>query len=89
MDGNPTEGNVFALVDEISNRKMIEHIFNAVFAEQAEKEQKREGLVTRPKDFACMRTVHRYLDAECDGVMSREYSLNFNRYVVDFCETTP
>ena len=67
---------------------MIESIFKNVFERQVEKEAKGESLVAQPKDFACMRTVHRYLNAECDNVMSQTYSLSFNRYVVDYCETT-
>lgn len=88
MDRNPTKGNVYALVDEINDRKVIERIFRSVFAKQSEKENDGEKLVSQPKDFACMRTVHRYLDEECDNLMSHEFSLSFNRYVVDYCETT-
>ena len=36
-----------------------------------------------------MRQVHTQLDQECDGIMGSEYSLKFNKYVIDFCETTP
>ena len=36
-----------------------------------------------------MRAVHKALDAECDGIMSQEYALHYNKYVVDYCETTP
>ena len=75
MDQSPTQGNVYALVDEISDRHKIEHTFHAVFADSFEKEKKGKELVTQPKDFACMRTVHGYLNSECDGMMSQEYSL--------------
>ena len=75
LDRTPTQGNVYALVDEIKDRHMIEHIFQAVFADSFGKEKKGEDLVTQPRDFACMRTVHSYLNSECDDVMSREYSL--------------
>ena len=87
MDRNPTQGHVYALIDEINDRKEIERIFRSVFTRQAEKESKGDKLVSQPKDFACMRTVHRYLNEECDDLMSHEYSLSLNRYVVDFCET--
>lgn len=44
-------------------------------------------MVVRPRDFACMRLVHKWLADECD-IMSNEYSLTYNKYVIDFCETT-
>ena len=88
MEKNPTEKNVFALVDEIRGRNEIDRIFHKAFSAQFRKELQGEALVTRPKDFACMRTVHNYLNTECDDVLSNEYALNYNRYVVDFCETT-
>lgn len=34
-----------------------------------------------------MRSVHKAIDAECDGMMSNEYSMIYNKYVIDFCET--
>lgn len=89
MELNPTEGNVFALVDEIKFREHIDDVFHAIFAKQLEKENHGEILITAPHDYACMRTVHRYLDEECDGIMSSEYALQYNKYVIDFCETTP
>ena len=51
------------------------------------KELNGEKLIKRPKDFACMRLCHRWLDSEC-GIMGSEYALTFNIYVIDFCETT-
>ena len=46
LDLNPTQGNVYALVDEISERKMVERIFKNVFADQSKKEAKGESLVS-------------------------------------------
>ena len=88
LDRSPTQGNVYALVDEINERHTIEHFFKSVFSKQAEKELKGEKLIAQPRDFACMRTVHRYINEECDNMMQHEYSLSYNRFVVDFCETT-
>ena len=68
---------------------MVDEVFHAVFYEQYRKETRHEDLVAAPKDFACMRTVHRYLNEECDGLMRNEYALGLNKYVIDYCETTP
>ena len=88
MELNPTEGNVYKLVDEIQDRKRIDSIFERVFPEQCQKEQRGEALVVQPKDFACMRLVHGWLDEEC-AVFQNTYALSLNKYIVDFCETTP
>ena len=45
--------------------------------------------MAKPKDFACMRSVHGYLNDDCDNLMGSEYALKFNKYVIDYCETTP
>eukprot|EP00354_Favella_ehrenbergii_P003285 CAMPEP_0170462650 /NCGR_PEP_ID=MMETSP0123-20130129/8077_1 /TAXON_ID=182087 /ORGANISM="Favella ehrenbergii, Strain Fehren 1" /LENGTH=54 /DNA_ID=CAMNT_0010727925 /DNA_START=419 /DNA_END=583 /DNA_ORIENTATION=+ len=29
------------------------------------------------------------LNEQCDGIMSSEYALHYNKYVIDYCETTP
>lgn len=41
----------------------------------------------RPKDYGCMRLCYKWLDEEC-GIMRDEYSLTYNKYIIDFCETT-
>ena len=81
--------NVNSLVEELTYRKKVDYVFTHVFAEQFAKEQRNESLVSRPRDFKCMRAVHATLDEECDGITSNEYAMHFNKYVVDFCETTP
>jgi len=43
----------------------------------------------RPRDFKCMRSIHTMLNEQCDGIMSSEYALHYNKYVIDYCETTP
>ena len=88
MELQPTIENVHALVDEIRERNKIDEIFHAVFYDQYRKESRHEELQVAPKDFKCMRTVHGYLNDECDNLMKQEYSLGLNKYVIDFCETT-
>ena len=89
MEKTPTENNVYALVDELTLRKKIDYVFANVFPEQQLREFSGvDELVTAPRDFKCMRGVHQLLDKECDGLMSNEYSMHYNKYVVDFCETT-
>ena len=88
MEKNPTQTNVYALVDEIRYRNEIDRIFHTAFSAQLRKELLGEALVTRPKDFACMRTVHNYLNEECNNLLNNEYALNYNKYVIDYCETT-
>ena len=46
-----------------------------------------QTLINRPKDYACMRRCHQWLGDEC-SVMNNEYALTYNKYVIDFCETT-
>ena len=87
MDRAPTTDNVEALVQEIRDRYRTDDIFKTVFPDQHHKESNGESLISRPKNFACMRVVHGWLDQECDGIMSTEYGMGYNRYVVDFCET--
>ena len=89
MEKQKTQNSVYALVDEIQLRKRIDYTFEHIFAAQHKKEQEGTELVVRPRDYACMRSVHKTLDELCDGVMSSEYALKFNKYVIDFCETTP
>ena len=75
MERAPTQNNVQALVEELNERKKIDYIFKHVFAEQARKESRGEELNIHPKDFACMRLVHGWLDTECDGLLNNEYWL--------------
>lgn len=89
MEKQRTQNTVYALVDEINLRKRIDYTFDHIFAEQHKKEKDGRELVVRPRDYACMRTVHQNLDQMCDGVMSNEYAMKYNKYVIDFCETTP
>ena len=88
MEREPTQNNVYALVDEIKDRRQIEKVFHSVFSGSFEKELTGGELVTKPRDFKCMRAVHGYIDTHCDGLMANEYALAFNKYVIDFCETT-
>ena len=79
----------------MNKREIINHLpqthrlslFTQIFPDQYGKEQKEEALIVRPRDFSCMRYVHTLLNDECDGVMSSEYGLRYNKYVIDFCET--
>ena len=89
MEADPSQLNVKELVDEIKYRDEIERVFQSVFESSYDKELRGEELISQPRDFACMRAVQRYLDEECDDIMGNTYSLKYNRYVVDYCESTP
>ena len=85
LDKNPSRNNVYGLLDELDSRKHLDNLYRSIFPTQVEKEQRNEALVTRAKDYECLRTVNGLLDDLCGA--NGEYALSQTKYVVDFCET--
>ena len=85
LDKNPSRNNVYGLLDELDSRKHLDTLYKNIFPSQAEKELRSETLVTRARDYECLRRLNGLLDDLCGA--NGEYALSYTKYVVDFCET--
>ena len=85
LDRNPSRNNVYGLLEELDARKHLDSIYRDIFPEQSAKDLQNEPLVTRARDYDCLRKINGLLDEQCDA--NGEYALSYTKYVVDFCET--
>ena len=85
LDKNPSRNNVYGLLDELKDRKHLDKAYASIFPIQYKKECDGETLITKAKDYPCLRRINGLLDSQCDA--NGEYALMYTKYVVDFCET--